>query len=398
MITGESIICFAGEDWWYHHPHSKNHIMKRLARAGNTVVFVNSISMGLPSLGSPDLFHKIKRKLASYAKLVRKTEEGIVVLSPIVLPFYSSRTIRRLNRLLLFIQFRLLSVALEMRRPVLWIAIPTASDLVGRLGESALIYQVSDKYDANKMDHAISGEIIRAMHERLLQQADLVYYSGRKLYQEAIVEYPATAHRSKLLEQAVDFEHFSKATGAARLQIPDDIAAIRPPRLGYFGAVDSWIIDQALVRYVASKRPDWNWIFLGLRARALDIESLPSVHYLGSKPYAEMPAYAAAFDVCVLPWVTDNEFVNYGSAIKVREYLATGKPVVITPLYEYESLDGILRIARGYDDFIAKVESALCSHSTADRRTRQQAVESSTWDARTEAVSDDISRLIRIRR
>jgi hypothetical protein len=23
-ISGESIVCFAGEDWWYHHPHSKN--------------------------------------------------------------------------------------------------------------------------------------------------------------------------------------------------------------------------------------------------------------------------------------------------------------------------------------------------------------------------------------
>src|SRR6185503_9402420 len=55
VIKDQSIICFAGEDWWYHHPHSKNHIMKRLARAGNRVMFVNSISMGLPSLSSPDL-------------------------------------------------------------------------------------------------------------------------------------------------------------------------------------------------------------------------------------------------------------------------------------------------------------------------------------------------------
>ena len=37
MIRDQSIICFAGEDWWYHHPHSKNHIMRRLARAGNSI-------------------------------------------------------------------------------------------------------------------------------------------------------------------------------------------------------------------------------------------------------------------------------------------------------------------------------------------------------------------------
>src|SRR5580704_5490644 len=40
-LKGESIVCFAGEDWWYHHPHSKNHILRRLAR-DNKVLFVNS--------------------------------------------------------------------------------------------------------------------------------------------------------------------------------------------------------------------------------------------------------------------------------------------------------------------------------------------------------------------
>ena len=82
MISGQSIICFGGEDWWYHHPHSKNHLMKIFARAGNKVIFVNSISMGLASIKSKDLLPRIKRKLKSYAKLARITEEGITVVSP----------------------------------------------------------------------------------------------------------------------------------------------------------------------------------------------------------------------------------------------------------------------------------------------------------------------------
>jgi glycosyltransferase involved in cell wall biosynthesis len=110
-----------------------------------------------------------------------------------------------------------------------------------------------------------------------------------------------------------------------------------------------------------------------------------------------MPTYAAAFDVCVLPWVTDNEFVNYGSPIKVREYLATGKPVVITPIYEYERLDGILRVSRGYDDFIAKVEDALNADSPDKREARQQAVKESTWDARAEEVSEAIAALLELK-
>jgi glycosyltransferase involved in cell wall biosynthesis len=393
MIRNQSIICFAGEDWWYHHPHSKNHIMRRLARAGNQVVFVNSISMGLPSLSSPDLAGKIKRKLRSYGKAVRRTEEGIIVLSPPVLPFYSSRLVRALNRWLLVAQLKLLMVAFDLRNPILWIAIPTAREVAGHLGERALIYQVSDKYEANTMDHASGSGVIRMMHEDLIARAGLVYYSGRKLLEEDLAAHPEIAHKAKLLEQAVDFEHFESAT--ARLwEEPADVASIARPRLGYFGAIESWLIDQELIRYVSRRRPEWQWVMLGLKAARLDIEELPTFHYLGAKPYAEMPRYAASFDVCVLPWVTDNEFVSYGSAIKVREYLATGKPVVITPLYEYERLDGILRVSRSYDDFIAKVEDALSNDSPGKRDARQQAVKESTWDARAEEVSQDIIALM----
>src|ERR1700756_1839787 len=80
-VAGEPIICFAGEDWWYHHPHSKNHILKRLAKQ-NKVLFVNSITMGFPAVSSPDFFLKIRRKLRSYMRWLRKTE-GLYVLTPV---------------------------------------------------------------------------------------------------------------------------------------------------------------------------------------------------------------------------------------------------------------------------------------------------------------------------
>jgi glycosyltransferase involved in cell wall biosynthesis len=349
--------------------------------------------MGLPSLSSPDLWGKIRRKLGSYTKAVRRTDEGIIVVSPPVLPFYSSPAGRALNKRLLTAQIKMLMINYDMRDPVLWIAIPTARDVVGALGESALIYQVSDKYEANRMDHATGAGVIREMHQDLLNRAGLIYYSGRKLFEEDLAAHPEIGSRARMLEQAVDFEHFSSATSRTWDE-PEDIAGVRRPRLGYFGAIESWLLDQNLIRYISEKRPDWQWVLLGLKAARLDIEDLPNVHYLGSKPYSRMAEYAAAFDVCVLPWVTDNDFVSYGSAIKVREYMATGKPVVITPLYEYERFDGLLRIARGYDDFIAKVEDALSNDDDVKRKTRQDAIRDATWDARAEQVSADILKIV----
>src|SRR2546429_8798020 len=98
MFSGKSIICFAGEDWWYHHPHSKYHLMRRFAKAGNRVIFVNSISMGLPALGNKDLLPRVLRKLRSYALLSRSTPEGGTVASSFVISFFGSPLSLLVNR------------------------------------------------------------------------------------------------------------------------------------------------------------------------------------------------------------------------------------------------------------------------------------------------------------
>jgi glycosyltransferase involved in cell wall biosynthesis len=382
VIQGHSIICFAGEDWWYHHPHSKYHLMRRFAKAGNRVIFVNSISMGLPSLANRDLLPRIIRKLRSYARLARPTAEGVTVVSPAVIPFFGSRAARAANRKLLALQIGRLARRGGLSRPILWIAIPTAADMIGEFDERLVIYQVSDKYDANLMDHATDLATIRKLHERAVDRADIIVYSGQKLLAEA----DRARERSFLLEQAVDFDHWSRV-GDGGLEVATAVAHIPRPRLGYFGAIEPWLIDQELIQRAARERPDWQWVFIGNKSRGVEIESLPNTHFLPPVPYRELPHYAAGFDVCVLPWDTAHSFTSYGSAIKVREYLATGIPVVISPLPEYESMSAVLRIARSHDDWFRLVEAALNENDPEAARARQSAVSGGTWDARAEFVS-----------
>jgi len=383
MLRDKSIICFGGEDWWYHHPHSKNHLMRRFARAGNRVIFVNSISMGLPSLRHKDLVPRVTRKLRSYAKFARKTSEGITVVSPATLPFFASRTARRMNRQLLKSQIQRLARKGGLSKPILWIAIPTAAEMIGCFDESVVIYHVSDKYEANTMDHGTDRALIRQLHKRAIDNADLILYSSRKLLAEATV----ARERSYLLEQAVDFDHWSRV-GSGELEVAPEVANIPQPRLGYFGAIEPWLVDQDLIKHASRERPDWNWIFIGNKSRGLEIEKLPNVHFLPAVAYDRLPNYAAGFDVCVLPWDTELRFTSYGSAIKVREYLATGKPVVISPLPEYETMSDVLRIARSSDEFLHLIDEALHEQGSELSSARQDAVRKGTWDARAEWVSN----------
>ena len=387
LLTYHSIMCFGGEDWWYHHPHSKAHLMRRFARAGNKVIFLNSISMGLPSLGHKDILPRISRKLRSYAKLARQTSEGITVVSPASLPFFGSSAARAINRGLLRSQIRRLTANRGFSKPILWIAIPTAADMIGCFDESLVIYQVSDKYDANTMDHATDPAAIRKLHDKAIDGADIIFYSGRKLLSEA----SRGLERSYLLEQAVDFDHWAgldERVSTGELEIAPEIAIIAQPRLGYFGATETWLVDQELIKRAAREHPTWQWVFIGNHARGLEIEELPNTHFLPSVAYNDLPRYAAGFDVCVLPWETEQAFTSYGSAIKVREYLATGKPVVIAPLPEYEPLADVLRIARSRDQFLSLVADALNENDPDAASRRQKAVAPGTWDARAEWVSE----------
>lgn len=378
-ISGKSIVCFAGEDWWYHHPHSKNHILRRLAR-NNRVLFVNSLTMGLPSVSNPDFFLKIWRKFKSLVRWLRRTQEGLYVMTPLSLPFYGSAWLRVANQWLISWQVRLVMRFCGLTDAVLWVAIPSAADVVEKLPRKLVLYQVSDKYDANE-DSLLSKQVIHDFDRRLKRIAAVVLYSGRKLYEESEV-----SHRY-FLEQGVDFDHFAVEAD----ETASEISAIPHPVLGYFGAMD-YVMDVPLIEEVARKRPDWHWVLIGLKSNLIKV-SAPNIHFVAPKPYSELPKFVKHFDVCVLPWRQNHVFTNYGSAIKVREYLATGKPVVISPLYEYLETPGI-RFFRSTAEFIAQVESALKDESEADRDLRQSVVRNSTWDVRARQVGALITSLL----
>ena len=261
--------------------------------------------------------------------------------------------------------------------------IPTAVDVVSRLGGKALLYQICDKLDANE-DSALSANVIRDLDSRMKALADAVVYNGKRLFDEA------TESNRYYLPVGADYELFANLPD----QPAPDVANIPHPVLGYFGAMD-FVMDTELIQEVSRRRPEWHWAMIGNKSNAIEL-SEPNVHFLGPKKLAELPRYVVGFDVCVLPWHANNRFVSYGSAMKVREYLATGKPVVIAPLYEYLDTPGI-RIYRSVDEFIWLVEESLKNDSPEAVRERQAVVKNGTWDDRTRELCRLIEGIVQAR-
>src|SRR4029079_16822802 len=111
-----------------------------------------------------------------------------------------------------------------------------------------------------------------------------------------------------------------------------DQAAIPAPRLGYAGVIDERI-DLALIDALARDHQDWHLVMAGpvVKLDPGELPRRPNIHYLGQKPYAELPDYMSGWDVALLPFAL-NDATRFISPTKTPEYLPAGKPVVSTPI------------------------------------------------------------------
>ncbi len=377
-----SYVCMAGIDWWYDsHAHSEAQLMRRVARS-RRVLFVNSVGMRLPVPGrNSEAGRRILRKLGSMARLVRRPvpeAPNFYVLSPIVIPLYASPTGRAVNAAVVRTQVAVAEWALGIRRPVRVITLPTAWPAVRGLPRQRLVVNKADKYSSHpEIDH---DSVARAEQE-LLEAADVVLYVNRELMDEDL---PVAGDRAVFLDHAVDLDHFVRRP---RSELPPDLAAIPEPRVGFFGSLDDYKIDMDLIERLAREIPDAHVVLVGAATSSMKrFEALDNVHWLGPKPYEEVPAYGSGFDVALMPYL-HNEWTRHINPIKSREYLALGLPVVTTDAVpQLQPFADVLLIAADPDDFVAKVRAALQGDSPACRERRRASVAGSSWDDRAELL------------
>jgi len=381
-LRGRDIVCFSHD--WSGDPLSKTHFMRLLAR-DNRILWVNSIGYRMPTASKADVSRAFEKLRAATAP-IREVEPNIFVLNPLVIPAYGKPSIRSLNRHLLRFQVRRAMARLGFRRPINWVFNPAAALIAGALGEDTLIYQCVDEYTALA---GVASESLAAMERGLLKRADLVMVSADLLYQSKAPQNP----RTFLIRHGVDYEHFRKALDP-ETKVPESIAHLPRPILGFFGLISADWVDVELTARVASHFSGGSMVLLGKVATDVSVlERLPNVHLLGRVPYADLPAYSKGFDVALIPFVISELTLN-ANPLKAREYLAAGLPVVSTALPEVEIL-GQCRIAADSDAFVREVEAALANPGPTVARS--ETMRSESWAARLDEIRQHVADLDRDR-
>jgi glycosyltransferase involved in cell wall biosynthesis len=265
-----------------------------------------------------------------------------------------------------------------IKNPISWFHVPHVPFLVGELGERLAVYYCIDDYSAYPGVHP---DTVRAMDDETTRKADVVFVASDTLLAGKQELNPNT-HVSP---HGVEYDHFAKAQDPA-LAIPADIAHLKGPVVGFFGLIESFI-DLDLIDWMAQQRPDWQFLFLG--RVAVPMESLPkrpNVHFIGKRPYAELPAYAKRFDACIIPY-RSGDWSFHANPIKLREYLATGKPVVSVDTPQMRKFADVVEVTKTREEFLAGLDIVIASGSSPEEIARRMnRVASSSWSARTEAV------------
>ena len=242
--------------------------------------------------------------------------------------------------------------------------------LVRRLPNTYRLYDCMDHHEG----FGNVPEKLLEIERQMLREVDIVVATSSWLEDFARGYNPSVV----AIKNAGEYEHFSNK--------PREIYVDANKRriIGYYGAIAEWF-DLDLIRKIAMQYPDCLVLLVGndtVGAQSA-LGDLQNVAFIGEVPYARLPFFLYAFDVCLLPFKVI-PLTLATNPVKVYEYLAAAKPVVSVDLPEMMQFGELVRRARSADEFLQQVSLALQPEDAAPDReqARRTFAAAQTWDHR----------------
>jgi len=361
MLSGSTFIIF-GTDW-NRHPSTIQHLARCLG-ASQQIFWVETVGLRAPSLS----WHDVRRsgqKLCDFATLRRERaasgHPNIEVLCPVTLPFTFSGLVRKFNQS--SVRRRLMRSGIVGRDDVfLILTCPHQVDYIGLFGEVCSLYFCMDDY---ALWPGMNTLQINEMERAMLDKVDGVVAVSDGL----AARLGGHGRPVKVISQGVDVSHFS---------LPPANPGKNKSEIVYFGMIDSRV-DQKLLLEIALAFPNVVIRLIGpivtetgLLREAGNIQLEPAV------TYAKLPAAISTADVFILPFAK-NSLTNSCTPLKLKEYLATGRPVISTWNPNVEHWREHVRVASSHDQFISHLHRALEERMPKVTNIRQL-LQNETWE------------------
>jgi beta-glucosidase/6-phospho-beta-glucosidase/beta-galactosidase/glycosyltransferase involved in cell wall biosynthesis len=262
----------------------------------------------------------------------------------------------------------------HFRRPLLWYYSPgDAAWSLGRLPHRGVVYDCMDELS----QFSGAPEHLSATEQWLMQHADVVFTGGKSLWARK-----SQSHDNvHFFGCGVEAEHFALAREEDTV-IPPDIDFIARPIFGWFGVIDERV-DYHLVAQVAALKPEWSFAMVGpiVKVDPNLLPHSPNLYWLGPRDYSVLPNYCKAFTICMMCFAINKatEFIN---PTKALEYLATGRPIISTPIQDViAQYDGLIDVVSTAEQFIAAAQRLLSSPDPQRIARGIELAKASAWDS-----------------
>jgi len=194
----------------------------------------------------------------------------------------------------------------------------------------------------------------------------------------------------EFLPNGVDCSEYAKSS--SRKLIKKDT----PKVAGYVGNLFG-VIDFDLFKYVVSCCPQIDFVLIGPtdKERLKHINEITSqytnCHYLGARKFTEVPDYIASFDILISFKKVDYK-TRGNDSMKIYQYLATGKPIVTTPVSPADRFDNVMYVASDKFEFVKYLKLASEENDPEMRRKRINMALENTWSKRADIILNRVSK------
>jgi len=379
-------IVYFGNDWFAENRTSSHHIARRLAKHV-PLLYVDSPGMRAPSSSARDIT-RIWRKLREAFRKPQQVDAQLWHCTVPQIPFRNFPGIKTINK-----AFGIWAVKRALRhvritKCISWFVVPHPGFMAKQLDEALCIYYCIDNYAAYP---GVDSKWVAEADLALTVNADHVFVASPLVLEVKKQQSKSTSFSP----HGVDVELFKRAMDPATV-VPAELRNLPRPIIGYFGLIGQWM-DVELVAWLARSRPTWTFLLVGHVFTDVSLLTvLPNVKLVGPKPYEDLPAWAKSFDVAIIPFRM-NEWVKNLNPLKLREYLATGKPVVTVSNAEIERFSEWVRIATSHEAFLQAIDASLVPEPEGAAMQRISVVMPMTWDNRVVEIMATVSRMLELK-
>lgn len=238
--------------------------------------------------------------------------------------------------------------------------------LINKFNEQKRIYYCYDDINSSSWANRHGG----IMEQKYIPKVDHVVTISEALLQSKKNLNPSIS----LIRNGVDFSFFNKA-----LKNNNN----KRPIIGYVGSVDERV-NYMLIDHIARRLTNYNFHFYGRIMNHKDIENLESlenVTFFGAKPYHKIPEVINTFDIGIIPFAL-TEFNKSIYPLKINEYFALGKPVVMTNFATFKDFEHLVSIANTPDMFVDYIDDSIKNNSPQAISDRISFAKRNSWDGK----------------